>query len=63
MTAGSLMDLIAVWCGFVGAWVLVAGPLYQGAVELSEVKVDVPALRAQAIPLFADNHPWTVIIP
>jgi len=25
-----------VWCGFFGAWFLVAGPLYQGAIELLE---------------------------
>lgn len=30
------MDSLIVWCGFVGAWLLVAGPLYQGAIELLE---------------------------
>jgi hypothetical protein len=28
-------ELIA-WCGFFGAWFLVAGPVYQAALELEE---------------------------
>jgi hypothetical protein len=42
------MHLITAWCGFVGAWVLVAGPVYQGAIELGEVEVDREAIRSQA---------------
>lgn len=30
------METIVLWCGFVGAWLLVAGPIYQAALELSE---------------------------
>ena len=30
------------WCGTIGAWLLVAGPLYQGALELSDVVDDFP---------------------
>ncbi len=43
-----LVGMIWTWCGFVGAWVLVAGPLYQGAVELTGEKVDFPAFRSLA---------------
>jgi hypothetical protein len=32
-------DVIA-WVVFAGAWLLVAGPLYQGSVELNELEVD-----------------------
>jgi hypothetical protein len=30
------VEAIIAWCGFVGAWLLVAGPVYQAAVELSD---------------------------
>ena len=30
------MDIFIHWCGFLGAWLLVAGPLYQAAIELME---------------------------
>jgi hypothetical protein len=30
------MDIFIHWCGFLGAWLLVAGPLYQAAIELLE---------------------------
>lgn len=30
------------WCGTIGAWLLVAGPLYQGALELSDGVDDFP---------------------
>jgi hypothetical protein len=28
------------WCGYVGAWLLVAGPIYQAALELQEQDVE-----------------------
>lgn len=47
------MDVFIHWAGFLGAWLLVAGPLFQAAVELRDedldreqfekVKTDVPA--------------------
>lgn len=30
------MGTVMAWSGFLGAWLLVAGPLYQGAIELLE---------------------------
>jgi hypothetical protein len=30
------VDGVIAWCGFVGAWLLVAGPIYQAALELPE---------------------------
>ena len=59
------MDMITAWCGFVGAWVLVAGPIYQGAIELSEMKVDMPAIQsqAQAIPPPKRVSPWWWLLP
>jgi hypothetical protein len=34
------MNQVIAWAGFLGAWLLVAGPLYQGALELREEDVD-----------------------
>ena len=34
------MDGLIAWVTFAGAWLLVAGPLYQGSVELNELDVD-----------------------
>ena len=34
------------WCGFAGAWLLVAGPIYQAAVELEDEEFDRDELAA-----------------
>ncbi len=34
------MENLINWCGFFGAWLLVAGPLAQGAKELAEEKLE-----------------------
>lgn len=34
------MDVFIHWAGFVGAWLLVAGPLLQGALELRDEEMD-----------------------
>jgi hypothetical protein len=59
------MHLITAWCGFVGAWVLVAGPVYQGAVELGEVEVDREAIRSQAHSTAKPERlsPWWWLLP
>lgn len=36
MTGEAIID----WCGFAGAWLLVAGPLYQAVLELREEDTD-----------------------
>lgn len=40
MDAMDAMDVFIHWAGFVGAWLLVAGPLLQGAIELRDEEVD-----------------------
>lgn len=35
-----MIESVIAWCGFVGAWLLVAGPLYQGVLELREEDAD-----------------------
>lgn len=59
------MDVIVAWCGFVGAWMLVAGPMYQGAIELSEMTVDMPAIRSQASAVARPERvsPWWWLLP
>jgi hypothetical protein len=51
------MNEVIAWVTFAGAWLLVAGPLYQGSVELNELEVDregiggtVSAAQTQARP-------------
>ena len=39
------MNQLIAWAGFLGAWLLVAGPLYQGAIELLGAAVLNTALR------------------
>ena len=34
------MNEVIAWVTFAGAWLLVAGPLYQGSVELGELDID-----------------------
>jgi hypothetical protein len=34
------MNEVIAWVVFAGAWLLVAGPLYQGSVELGELDID-----------------------
>jgi hypothetical protein len=43
------MNEVIAWAGFAGAWLLVAGPLYQGSVELHELDVDRDAIKASAV--------------
>jgi hypothetical protein len=42
------MEGVIVWVTFAGAWLLVAGPLYQGSVELNELDVDREGIQGKA---------------
>jgi hypothetical protein len=42
------MDDVIAWATFAGAWLLVAGPLYQGSVELGEMHFDHEGIQGQA---------------
>ena len=44
------MDEVIAWAMFAGAWLLVAGPLYQGSVELDELDVDREGIQGKAAP-------------
>jgi len=53
------MNEVIAWATFAGAWLLVAGPLYQGSVELGELDFDregVEGIKASAVQV-AENRP------
>lgn len=45
MEIGEVMEYVVHWAGFVGAWLLVAGPLVQAAMELRDEQVDRDAIQ------------------
>ncbi len=53
------------WAGFLGAWLLVAGPLYQGALELLEEDVDREGIEASTarIPRPKPPSSWWWLLP
>lgn len=59
-------ELIA-WATFAGAWLLVAGPLYQGSVELDELDVDreaIEGIKASAVQTAQGRpSPWWWLLP
>jgi hypothetical protein len=59
------MDLVIHWAGFVGAWLLVAGPLLQAAIELRDEELDREGFeRVQHIvELPARVSPWWWLLP
>jgi hypothetical protein len=42
------VDEVIAWARFAGAWLLVAGPLYQGSVELIELDLDREGIQGKA---------------
>jgi hypothetical protein len=54
-----------VWAGFLGAWLLVAGPLYQGALELLEEEVDREEIEATKAKVARPEppSPWWWLLP
>jgi hypothetical protein len=64
---GTLADMnqVIAWVGFLGAWLLVAGPLYQGALELLEEDIDREGIDASIarVPRPAPPSPWWWLLP
>jgi hypothetical protein len=62
------MNEVIAWVTFAGAWLLVAGPLYQGSVELDELDVDregIEGIKASAVQT-AQGRPspwWWWLLP
>jgi hypothetical protein len=59
------MNLVFAWAGFLGAWLLVAGPLYQGAIELLEADIDRDAIEQTTarLPRPDPPSPWWWLRP
>jgi hypothetical protein len=61
------MNEVIAWATFAGAWLLVAGPLYQGSVELDELDVDregIEGIKASAAQTAQGRpSPWWWLLP
>jgi len=59
------MNQVIAWAGFLGAWLLVAGPLYQGALELDEEEVDREGIEASFASVPRPERPssWWWLVP
>jgi len=59
------MEHVIAWAAFAGAWLLVAGPLYQGALELHEQDVDREGLEASKSRVEPPEmpSPWWWLLP
>ncbi len=60
------MDEVIAWLTFAGAWLLVAGPLYQGSVELTELDLDREGIQGKAAAVqAAQDRPstWWWLLP
>jgi hypothetical protein len=59
------VDGVIFWCGYVGAWLLVAGPIYQAALELQEQDIErdrIQQVTAQ-VPAPAPVSAWWWLLP
>jgi hypothetical protein len=58
---------VIIWATFLGAWLLVAGPLFQGVVELNELEFDregFEGIKASAVQAAPDQpSPWWWLVP
>jgi hypothetical protein len=60
------MNEVIAWVEFAGAWLLVAGPLYQGSVELGELDIDregIEGVKASAIQTVQPPSAWWWLLP
>ena len=60
------MEYVIAICGFVGGWLLVAGPVWQAAIELREEEIDreaIEAVRSSAPPPPKISAWWWLLPP
>lgn len=59
------MHELAAWCGFLGAWLLVAGPVYQAVLELRAEELETDRLRAAMSEIEEPPRvsPWWWLVP
>jgi hypothetical protein len=41
-----VMETFTLWLGFVGSWLLFAGPIYQAALELQDEDIEIDRIHA-----------------
>jgi hypothetical protein len=56
---------LILWCGFFGAWLLVASPVYQAVLELQAENIESDRLRnlRTVVPEPAGTSPWWLLPP
>src|ERR1700759_4439318 len=59
------MENLILWCGFLGAWLLVAGPLNQATRELEEEEIERDDLveASKGIEAPAPISKWWMLVP
>ncbi|MET0693842.1 MAG: hypothetical protein ABWY56_07920 [Propionibacteriaceae bacterium] len=59
------MHYLIAWSGFLGAWLLVAGPMYQAVLELDEedFERDVLSRATATVPPPPRSSPWWWLLP
>ncbi len=59
------MGVLTLWCGFFGAWLLVAGPVYQAALELLEQDFEREEFErlASSVPRPEPVSAWWWLLP
>ena len=59
------MELLIDWGGFIGAWLLVIGSIYQAALELDEQDLEVDRIRAtgEKVPHVSPTSVWWWLLP
>lgn len=59
------MALLILWCGFIGAWLLVAGPILQAALELREQDIARERIHAVRETIITPRHvsAWWWLLP
>jgi hypothetical protein len=57
------VDEVIAWVTFAGAWLLVAGPLWQGTIELTELDLDREGIQGKAAAVRTRPSAWWWLLP
>ncbi|HEX4057488.1 MAG TPA: hypothetical protein VHX87_04115 [Galbitalea sp.] len=60
-----VMNIVIASCGFLGSWLLVAGPVWQAAIELREEEIDEEIIRSarSSARVAPKVSPWWWLLP
>jgi hypothetical protein len=64
-SGGTVTNQVIAWAGFAGAWLLVAGPIYQAAIELAAEDIERDAIQEASLSAAAPDRPsgWWWLVP